>query len=151
MTVELRKERVAIAGFPGKGLYHNTSGSQDGIVHDIGAGVTSPNEDPQCTPEHDPLFAALDHHLIAAEDGHDWYLQVLGIHRSEREVWVQIAPVTDATAGAVLRLSPGATPAHAIAAVGRWSPSEAQASRVIDVMRVVRSTFPPERRYNPVN
>jgi hypothetical protein len=117
------------------------------------AGVTSPNQDPQCfeTPEQDPLFVALDHHLIAAEDGHDWYLQVLGIHRSEREVWVQIAPVTDATAGAVLRLSPRATPAHAIAAVGRWSPSEAQASRVIDVMRVVRNTFPSERRCNPVN
>jgi hypothetical protein len=108
-------------------------------------GVTPQNQDPQCfeTPEHDPLFAALDHHRIAAENGHDWYLQVLGIHRSEREVWVQIAPVTDATAGAVLRLSPRATPAHAIAAVGRWSPSVAQASRVIDVMRVV--TLPRAR------
>ena len=83
----------------------------------------------------DPLFAPLDHQSIPDGAG-GWTTEVIGIHRSERDIWIQLG-INDATDESVLmHLSLWATADDALTALQEWSARDvSRRTRVIEVMR----------------
>ena len=84
------------------------------------------------------LAAAIDHRSIGRGKKR-WTAQVVGVHASPQEVWVQVARrsrQSAAPSSLVLRLSPRATTAHALAALENAG-SPASYPHVINVMRAV--------------
>jgi hypothetical protein len=85
----------------------------------------------------DPLFGDLDRRPIAAEEG-QWVTQVVGIHRTSREAWVQIATSRDDDETVLLRFVPGAKTDTALKALETWSGmSLLQRPHIVDVPRVM--------------
>jgi hypothetical protein len=84
----------------------------------------------------DPLFGDLDRRSITHEDG-AWMTRVVGIHRTRRVAWVQIA-TSDDEETVLLRFLPGAKPDTALAALKTWSRmSLAERPHIVDVPRVM--------------
>jgi hypothetical protein len=87
--------------------------------------------------ETDPLFGDLDRRPIADEDG-CWMTQVVGIHRTSREAWVQIATSRGDEETVLLRLVTGAKPDTALRALEIWSGmSLGDRPHIVDVPRVM--------------
>jgi hypothetical protein len=90
--------------------------------HDHRSSLTSANE----------WFEALDRRVIGRGRGH-WVASVLGVHRDDREWWIDVARAGNPSANVVLRLSRQATVFHAVAALRRHRPRTESCAPVIDV------------------
>jgi hypothetical protein len=79
------------------------------------------------------LFTELDGRTVGC--GLDrWVLQVLGIHTSANDIWIQAAPAGDATRSLVLHFSARSSAEGALGALATWSSlPDDQRPRVIEV------------------
>jgi hypothetical protein len=95
--------------------------------------MASPRSDTVAEPTlAERWFAALDQRSI---DGvPPWTAHVLGVHQEGPVTWVQLAPASAPDEGLVLRLPPGATVDHALAALAAYSPAGHRFPKVINVM-----------------
>jgi hypothetical protein len=80
----------------------------------------------------DHWFAALDQRQIGTGTA-SWVAQVLGVHRENDDLWVQIAPSVDPDVTIVLRLSPATAVHEALGALERRNPMFDGGSYVIDL------------------
>jgi hypothetical protein len=83
----------------------------------------------------DPWFATLDRrHMPDGAGG--WMIEVNGIHRNDRDTWVQIGTSEDPEETVLLHVSPWGSPDDALAALRAWSCLDvSRRPRVIEVMR----------------
>jgi hypothetical protein len=82
----------------------------------------------------DQVIAGLDQRQVG-EGASAWVAQVLGVHSDERDLWVQVAPADNPFESIVLRMSPYATPQHAVAALALMHPTDGAFPHVVNVMR----------------
>jgi hypothetical protein len=80
----------------------------------------------------DHWFVALDQRQIGTGTA-SWVAQVLGVHRENDDLWVQIAPSVDPDVTIVLRLSPATAVHEALGALERRNPMSDGGSYVIDL------------------
>jgi hypothetical protein len=85
----------------------------------------------------DQLFQELDSRAIG-EGPSRWIAQVFAVHSENAEEWVQVAPIGAPSKGVVLRFSPQAEPAHAVAALTTWtSMPESARPGIVDVLTLL--------------
>jgi hypothetical protein len=85
----------------------------------------------------DPLFQELDRQRIANQSG-DRLTLVVGIHRENRDAWVQIASSEDVEETVLLHFVPGSKPDTALRSLQTWyEMSRAERPHLVDIPRIM--------------
>ena len=80
----------------------------------------------------DTLFSMLDGQLIRGRRG-VWRTEVVGIHESDQDTWVQIGPARRPAEAVVIRLPPGLHADLALVAIRKWMdlPTEVRPGHIV--------------------
>ena len=87
-------------------------------------------------PEEDRVFREVDNRRIGI-GADSWVAQVFGVHMTDADGWVQVAPEDDPTHSVIVRVWPGTTGTDVAQALAHWSAVvEEERPPVIEAPRV---------------